>query len=160
MIKIRITLESKEDVIREILVNPENNLEYLHQSIIKNLKLDEFEMASFYITDSNLDLGEEIPLFDTSEKDGDVITMKNMPISSVLYSKDSKLIYIYDFMNMWRFFVEFIEISEKTTEQCTLEVGEMPVESPDLKFESKGEKNVSTYQDALENFEDLNKYEY
>ena len=53
MIKIRITLESKEDVIREILVNPENNLEYLHQSIIKNLKLDEFEMASFYITDSH-----------------------------------------------------------------------------------------------------------
>ena len=99
MIKIRITLESKEDVIREILVNPENNLEYLHQFIINNLKLEKFEMASFYITDSNLDLGQEIPLFDTSEKDGDVITMKNMPISSVLYSKDSKLIYIYDFMN-------------------------------------------------------------
>ena len=73
MIKIRITLESKEDVIREILVNPENNLEYLHQSIIKNLKLDEFEMASFYIIDSNLDLGDEIPLFDTSEKNREVI---------------------------------------------------------------------------------------
>ena len=85
MIKIRVTLESKEDVIREILVNPENNLEYLHQSIIKNLKLNKFEMASFYITDSNLNLGKEIPLFDTSEKGGEEITMNNMPISSVLY---------------------------------------------------------------------------
>ena len=128
MIKIRITLESKEDVIREILVNPEKNLEYLHQSIIKNLKLDKFEMASFYITDSNLNLGEEIPLFDTSEKDGDVITMKNMPISSVLHSEDSKLIYVYDFMNMWRFFVEYLESSEETTEKCTHKIGEMPEE--------------------------------
>lgn len=160
MIKIRITLESKEDVIREILVNPENNLEYLHQSIIKNLKLDEFEMASFYITDSNLDLGEEIPLFDTSEKDGDVITMKNMPISSVLYSKDSKLIYIYDFMNMWRFFVEYLESSEEITEKCTRKLGELPEEAPDLKFEVEYQEEGESYEDMFEDSFDVNEYEY
>ena len=160
MIKIRVTLESKEDVIREILVNPENNLEYLHQSIIKNLKLDKFEIASFYITDSNLNLGKEIPLFDTSEKGGEIITMNNMLISSVLYSEDSNLIYIYDFMNMWRFFVEYLEISEETTEQCTHEVGEMPEEVPDLKFELEKGDDFSPYKDAIEDFEDLNEYEY
>ena len=63
MIKIRITLESKEDVIREFVIDPKNNLEYLHQCIINNLKLDNLEMASFFITNSNLDLIEEIPLF-------------------------------------------------------------------------------------------------
>ena len=158
MIKIRITLESKEDVIREILVNPENNLEYLHQSIIKNLKLDEFEMASFYITDSNLDLGEEIPLFDTSEKDGDVITMKNMPISSVLYSKDSKLIYIYDFMNMWRFFVEYLESSEEITEKCTRKLGEIPEEAPEKEFvaENLGDDFDDEFEDEFKSeFESL-----
>ena len=160
MIKIRVTLESKEDVIREILVNPENNLEYLHQSIIKNLKLDKFEMASFYITDSNLNLGEEIPLFDTSEKGREVITMNNMQISSVLYSEDSKLIYIYDFMNMWRFFVEYLESSEEKTEKCTHKLGEMPEEAPDLKFEVKRGNDVSPYKDAIEDFEDPNEYEY
>ena len=157
MIKIRITLESKEDVIRELVIDPENNLEYLHQSIIKNLKLDEFEMASFFITNANLDLGEEIPLFDTSEKGGEVITMNNISISSVLNSKDSKLIYIYDFMNMWRFFIEFLEVSEITTEQCTNEVGEMPKKAPDLEFETEVEKDLSTYK---EDFEDFNEYEY
>ena len=160
MIKIRVTLESKEDVIRELLVNPENNLEYLHQSIIKNLKLDEFEMASFYIIDSNLDLGDEIPLFDTSEKDREVITMKNMLISSVLYSEDSKLIYIYDFMNMWRFFVEFLEISEETTEKYTHEVGEMPKEVPDLKFEVECQEDVESYENKFEDSFDGNEYEY
>ena len=157
MIKIRITLESKEDVIRELIIDSENNLEYLHQSIVKNLKLDEFEMASFYITNANLDLGEEIPLFDTSEKGGKVTTMKNMSIASALNSKDSKLIYIYDFMNMWRFFIEFLEVSEITTEQCTNEVGEMPKKAPDLEFETEVEKDLSTYK---EDFEDLNEYEY
>ena len=160
MIKIRITLESKEDVIREILVNPENNLEYLHQSIIKNLKLDEFEIASFYITDANLDLGEEIPLFDTSEKEGEVITMNNMPISSVLYSEDSKLIYIYDFMNMWRFFVEYLESSEEITERCTRKLGEIPEKAPDLKFEVEYQEEGESYGDTFEDSFDVNKYEY
>ncbi len=157
MIKIRITLESKEDVIRELIIDSENNLEYLHHIIIKNLNLDEFEMASFYLTDSNLNLGKEIPLFDTSEKGGEVITMNNISISSVLNSEDSKLIYIYDFMNMWRFFIEFLEVSEITTEQCTNEVGEMPKKAPDLEFENLVEKDLSTYK---EDFEDLNEYEY
>jgi len=160
MIKIRVTLESKENVIREILVNPENNLEYLHQSIIKNLKLNEFEMASFYITDSNLDLGEEIPLFDTSEKGGEVITMNNTLISSVLYSDDSNLIYIYDFMNMWRFFVEYLESSEETTEKCTHKVGEMPEEAPDLKFEVECQEDIESYEDTFEDSFDVNEYEY
>jgi len=160
MIKIRVTLESKENVIREILVNPENNLEYLHQSIIKNLKLNEFEMASFYITDSNLDLGEEIPLFDTSEKGGEVITMNNTLISSVLYSDDSNLIYIYDFMNMWRFLVEYLESSEETTEKCTHKVGEMPEEAPDLKFEVECQEDIESYEDTFEDSFDVNEYEY
>ena len=160
MIKIRVTLESKEDVIREILVNPENNLEYLHQSIIKNLKLDKFEIASFYITDSNLNLGKEIPLFDTSEKGGEIITMNNMLISSVLYSEDSNLIYIYDFMNMWRFFVEYLESSEEKTEKCTHKVGEMPEEAPDLKFEVECQEDVRSYEDKIKDSFDVNEYEY
>jgi len=80
-----------------------------------------------------------------------------MPISSVLYSKDSKLIYIYDFMNMWRFFVEYLESSDEITEKCTNEVGEMPKKAPDLEFETEVEKDLSTYK---EDFEDFNEYEY
>ena len=113
MIKIRVTLESKEDVIREILVNPENNLEYLHQSIIKNLKLNEFEMASFYMTDSNLDLGQEIPLFDTSEKGNTVVIMNEMAISSVLHSEDYTLVYVQDFLKMWRFHIQYVQELKK-----------------------------------------------
>ena len=42
-------------------------------------------MASFYMTNSNLDLGQEIPLFNTSEKGNTEVTMNEMVISSVLH---------------------------------------------------------------------------
>ena len=86
--------------------------------------------------------------------------MKNMTISSVLYSEDSKLIYIYDFMNMWRFFVEYLETSEEKTEKCTHKVGEMPEEAPDLKFEVECQEDVESYEDKFEDSFDGNEYEY
>ena len=155
MIKIRVTLESQENIIREIIVNSDNNLEYLHQMIIKNMKLKKLKMASFYITDSELNLEEEIPLFDTSEKGLEVTTMKNMPISSVLHSKNSNLIYIYDFMNMWTFFIEYLESSEEKKEQCTYKVGEMPTEAPNLEFGVEETKDFDTYKEGSE---DINEY--
>mgnify|MGYP000704635033 CR=1 FL=1 len=36
MIKLRITLENKQDVIRELVLDSELNLEQLHQEIIKH----------------------------------------------------------------------------------------------------------------------------
>ena len=39
MIKLRITLESKQDVIRELVLDSELNLEQLHQEIIKHFNV-------------------------------------------------------------------------------------------------------------------------
>ena len=161
MIKLRITLESKQDVIREIAIDSELNLEQLHQEIIKHFKLDEFEMASFYIADVNLDLGQEIPLFDTSEKGNELITMNQMIVSSVLHSPESQLIYVYDFLNMWRFHIQFVEENEEIESGCFLSVGEMPEEAPEIKFEEeKQEKEFDPYGDAFDGFDEFNDYEY
>ena len=161
MIKLRITLESKQDVIREIAIDSELNLEQLHQEIIKHFKLDEFEMASFYIADVDLDLGQEIPLFDTSEKGNELITMDQMIISSVLHSPESQLIYVYDFLNMWRFHVQFVEENEEIESGCFLSVGEMPKEAPEIKFEEKKkEKEFDPYGNAFDGSEEFNDYEY
>ena len=45
MIKLRVTLESKEDVIRELIIDENLNLEDLHKSITKNFQLNEFELS-------------------------------------------------------------------------------------------------------------------
>ena len=160
MIKLRITLESKQDVIREIEINSDLNLEQFHAEIINCFGLDKFEMASFYMTDSNLDLGQEIPLFDTSEKGNTVVIMNEMAISSVLHSEDSTLIYVQDFLKMWRFHIQYVQELKncKNTETiCTKSVGEMPKDAPNLKFETMDKKEFNPYGDA---FEDFDNYEY
>ena len=60
MIKIRATLESNEVVIRELIIDENLTLEDLHRLITKNFNLGDFEMASFFQTDCDLNLGCEI----------------------------------------------------------------------------------------------------
>ena len=161
MIKLRITLESKEDVIRELIIDENLNLEDLHKSIIKNFQLNEFEMASFYQTDSNLNLGKEISLFDTSEAEGDTLVMNQVNISSLLYSSETQLIYVYDFLKMWRLHIQFIENKKTGEGEDLISVGSMPNEAPEISFdEQKQKKEFDPYADAFDNFDEFNDYEY
>ena len=139
MIKLRITLESKQDIIREIEINDTWNLEKLSKAIIDLLNLEKLEMASFFLSDSDLNIGQEIPLFNLSENETKDPIMNDIKISSVLYCKEKCLIYVHDFLNMWRFHIEFIEklnIPERKNIKCTYSIGMMPKKAPELKFES------------------------
>ena len=95
MYKIRVILDTKEDIIRTILVDDYLNLETLHFTIAKAFDFDGSEMASFYRTDDEWNEGEEIPLFNMSEA-GDGIFMKNCFIRNTIPTSGDKLIY------MWR----------------------------------------------------------
>ena len=81
----------------------------LHYDIIEKFNLDKFEMASFYQVDSELNLEKEYPLIDTSEVGQSLLTMNKVSISSVLFEKKCRLIYIHDFLKMWRFYIEYVE---------------------------------------------------
>ena len=161
MIKLRITLESKENVIRELIIDENLNLEDLHKSIIQNFQLNEFEMASFYQTDSNLNLGKEISLFDTSEKAGDTLVMNQVSITSLLHSSETQLIYVYDFLKMWRFHIQFIENKKAGEGEDLISVGSMPNEAPEISFdEQKQKKGFDPYEDVFDDFDEFNNYEY
>ena len=111
MYKIRIILDTKEDVIRTIAVNNAINLEELHIEIAKSFGFNGQEMASFYRTDHEWNQGEEIPLFNMSEF-GDAISMSTCVLNETLAQINHKLIYVYDFIHMWSFYVELIAISD------------------------------------------------
>jgi len=160
MIKLRITLETKEDVIREIAIDQQENLEQLHHSIIKHFKLDEFEMASFYRCDSELELGEEISLFDTSENGVPTNIMINNTINSLLFEKESQLIYVYDFLKMWRFHLQFVEENENLKSGIIKSVGEVPEQAPEINFEEEKKEEFDPYRDAFEDFEEFDEHEY
>lgn len=147
MYKIRVILDTKEDVIRTILVDNSFNLEDLHFTIAKSFGFVGQEMASFYRTDEEWNQGEEIPLFNMAEA-GEEISMKTCTLTDTLPEENSKLIYVYDFLKMWTFYVDVIEISSEQKENLPaiiLTVGEIPEDAPEKEF--KAEKLDSPFGD-------------
>ncbi len=140
---IQIHLEHKKDVIREIEIPSEKTLKDLHYAIIKSLDLEKNEMASFYMTNEEFDLIKEIPLFEIDEKEKSIKTMDEVTIDAILNEHDDKLIYIYDFLKMWRFLISFIKTSNEKSKSINItnKEGEMPKETPELVFEPKKEFN-------------------
>lgn len=156
MYKIRVILDSKEDVIRTILVDNQITLEDLHFSIAKAFGFGGQEMASFYRTDSEWNQGEEIPLFNMEEA-GVGLSMSTCILNETLVSENEKLIYVYDFLNMWTFYVELIEISDTKEEglpKMILTVGEIPSEAPEKEFKAD-HLDGDLEEDEEEDYDDL-----
>ena len=161
MIKIiRIHLEHKDDVIRDIAISSEKTIECLHFEIIDALKLDKKEMASFYMTNDKFELLQEIPLFKIDDKENSMLGMNEITVGAVFPEVNSQLLYVYDFLKMWRFSITFIKESEneKTENSCLKSIGEMPKEAPEIQFEAK--KEFDPFDTAFEDFDEFNEYEY
>ena len=162
MYKIRIILDTKEDVIRTITVNNAINLEELHTFIATSFGFNAQEMASFYRTDDEWNQGEEIPLFNMSEF-GDALSMQTCILNDSLSIHDNKLIYVYDFLHMWTFYVEVIEITETIIENPTivLSVGEIPETAPEKEFKAEN-LNEDPFDDDFNDteFDSLDDYDF
>jgi len=163
MYKIRVILDTKEDIIRTILVDDYLNLETLHFTIAKAFDFGGSEMASFYRTDDEWNEGEEIPLFNMSEA-GDGIFMKNCFIRNTIPTSGDKLIYVYDFLKMWTFYVETINVSTAAQEdlpKTILAVGKIPKEAPEKEFIAEKINNAfndeydDEFKDEFESLDDI-----
>ena len=131
---IRVTLESKEDIIRQIEISSNEKLVDLHNYLIKIFDLDKQELASFFTVDNDLEIQQEIPLFSFEENNP---KMEDFRLENLLFEKNDKLIYVFDYMKMWRFLVELIDIQEGITKKrCTMEIGKIPKEAPEIIFSS------------------------
>lgn len=106
--KIRVIFDTEEDIIRDIAIKSDDSMEDLHNSIVNAFGFDGHEVASFYTCDDKWNQEDEIPLFDTGEVAGEMRTMKDFKINDLIFIKNKKIIYVYDFMNMYTFFVELM----------------------------------------------------
>lgn len=161
--RFRIVLDNdtEDDVFRDIEIRETDTLEDLHNSITQSFGFDGIEMASFYISDDQWNQGEEIPMFDTSEGYETVRLMSDTIINEVSDEKKTKLIYVYDFFNMWTFYVELAEIVEEAegTNYPNLMFvhGQIPTEAPQKSFEAHNE--FDDYDDEFEDDFDIDDYE-
>ena len=149
---IRVQLEHKTDVIIDIEIPSNKSLEDLHYTIIDSLKLDENEIASFYMTNEEWELLQEIPLFKIDEEDSSMLDMSDITIASVFPKIDSQLLYVYDFLKMWRFLVSYSKETKNKSETIEVinSIGKMPKEAPEIIF--KSEKEFDSFKDFDEDF--------
>ncbi|MAD98328.1 MAG: hypothetical protein CMB99_13475 [Flavobacteriaceae bacterium] len=162
MYKIRIILDTEEDVIRTVLINGSDNLEQLHDFITKSFGFGGQEMASYFRTDHEWNQGEEIPLFDMSDSNTG-LSMKSLTIQETLVSPGDRLIYIYDFMNMWAFFVELVEIDPNLPNngpKVILSVGETPQKAPNKIFTAEKTEmdQDDEFNDDYDNFDEFDDF--
>jgi len=113
--KFRVILDTEEDIFRDIAILNTDTLEDLHNTINNAFGFDGSEIASFYTCDDKWNQNDEIPLFDTGDTPGLQSTMRDFVLQDVLHQEQTKIIYVYDFLNMFTFFVELGAIEEVQT---------------------------------------------
>ncbi len=139
--KIRAILNAEEDVIRDIAILKTATLEDLHNALSNAFGFEGNEMAAFYESDNDWIQGEEFPLFDMGDNIDPKTQMSGILLENILKVENAKLIYVYDFFNMWTFYIELIEsnldIDNYELPNLLFSLGSVPKTAPDLQFESE-----------------------
>lgn len=164
--RFRIILDNstEEDIFRDIEIRKTDSLEDLHNVITQSFGFDGSEMASFYLSDDNWNQGEEISLFDMSEGGSDIQLMNEKSIDKTVSESSTKLIYVYDFLNMWTFLVELAEVVQEAqgTDYPNLMYvhGQVPNQAPEKTFKAEqNEDDLDEYRDDY-NSEDYDQLDY
>ena len=161
--RFRVVLDNdtEEDVFRDLEIRETDTMEDLHNIITQSFGFEGLEMASFYISDDEWNQGEEIAMFDMSEASNEVMVMGQTIIKDVVHEASPKLIYVYDFLSMWTFYVELAEIVDEAegTDYPNLMFvhGQIPDEAPDKTFEAQSDDAFDEFENDVDvdNYSDL-----
>ena len=150
--------ENKEDIFRDIEIRKTDTFEDLHNVLTQSFGFDGSEMASFYVSNDEWHQGQEIALFDMGQNE-DIRMMNETIIEDLLDEDNTKLIYIYDYLNMWTFLVELGEIVEEAqgTDYPNLlfVCGQVPSEAPEKQFEAdQSNEDLDGYR--FDDYDELN----
>jgi hypothetical protein len=152
--KFRAILDAEDDVFRDIAIQEEDTLEDLHNAIVNAFGFDGMEVASFYTCDDQWNQEEEIPMFDTGDIAGEQKIMSDYVLNQLLSEDQTKIIYVYDFINMWTFLVELAAVEEAETgviyPNLLFSHGVLPAVAPEKEFEAENEDFYAEFEDDLD----------
>ena len=148
-LKFRIILNVKEDVLRDIVTDSDTTLLEFSKIISSEFGFDSSEISTFHHSNENWEQLDEIKIFKIDDKDE---IMDNTLISNFFITKGDKLIYIYDFLNYWTFFIELYNLDESVQMdkyKCVNSVGKVPKTAPlDIYGSDKTNQDID-YDDNL-----------
>lgn len=171
-LKFRVLLDSndKNEIFRDILIGDSENFEVFYTAILDAYQFGGDQMASFYMSNDSWDKGHEISIFDMSVGESPDQIMPSVMQSSALkdyvIDRDQKMILVHDFIRMWIFLIELIEVVPATPEatKVVLSVGNAPAEASksgdeELFFETEAEFDEDEEDEfGFDEFEDS--YDY
>jgi hypothetical protein len=115
--KFKLTFEEYEDISRVIEIKSSQTFFEFHKAILDSVGFDQKQMASFYMSNDTWKKEQEITLEDMSDdKDENSIpipTMKDSRLSMFVNDPHQKIVYVYDFIEMWTMHLELVAIEMK-----------------------------------------------
>lgn len=110
--KIRIILDAKDNIFRDIEIRGKQTLWNLHLGIKSAFSLQEDELSTFNILKEDGTVLKSVPLEDMSD-DGSGEIMSDIYINEVFTEKGSKIHFQYGLLDLWEFFCELVDVYEK-----------------------------------------------
>ncbi|KQT17665.1 hypothetical protein ASG31_09750 [Chryseobacterium sp. Leaf404] len=111
--KIRVILDAKEDVFRDIEIKGKQTLWNLHLGIKAAFNLQGEELSAFNLLENDGTVVKSVPLEDMSD-DGDGEIMSDVYIDEAFAEIGDKTQFQYGLLDLWEFFCELVEINEET----------------------------------------------
>lgn len=125
--KFVVLSDEDELFVREFEFLDSHTLIDFHNMIQDELEFDKSQMASFYIATDNWEKEEEFTLFDMGTGSS---TMESAVLEDIVFRKNQKLLYVFDFFNDRSLFVEYTgedkEIDGREYPNCTNSKGVPP----------------------------------
>ncbi|MFQ5334526.1 MAG: hypothetical protein ACE5DN_00465 [Flavobacteriales bacterium] len=114
--RFRVLIDHPDDVFRDIDLYADSSFEDFHKIIVKAFEFDGSQLASFYMSNESWDKGDEITLMkmDPEIATPNIQVMSETLISDKVSGKGEKLLYVYDFLYMWCFFIDLVDVIEPT----------------------------------------------
>ena len=110
--KIRLILDIKDDVFRDIEIKGNQNLWNLHLGIKSAFSLLGEDLSVFNILDKDGVVVKSVHLEDMSD-DGDGEIMSDIYLNEGFPEVGAKMRFQYGFIDLWEFFCELLEINDE-----------------------------------------------
>ena len=125
--KFVLLSDEDESFVREFEFLDTHTLIDFHNLIQEELEFDKSQMASFFMATDNWEKEEEFTLFDMGTGSS---TMETAVLEDIIFRKNQKLLYVFDFFNDRALFIEYTgetrEIEGRELPTCTNSKGVPP----------------------------------
>lgn len=141
---IRAILDADEDVIRDVAIHGNANLFDLHHLLVEAFGLEKGEMSSFFKSNDDWEQGEEISMLDMNP-DTNKNPLEERVIEESFIKEGEKMLFVYDFLNLWTFYLEALSIKiidgDSYESRVLAKVGELPETAPEKEMKAEDQQD-------------------